>query len=190
MKKMYKLYFFNDFESVTDEILASFCSILPVERQERIKRYRRQIDKKLSAVSYIILLYALAKDYGIKYPDISIGTYGKPYLTDYPDIHFNISHCVKGCICAVSDVPIGVDIQEIRPYSSEITERVCSAEEMKIINNASDKACEFTRIWAMKESYVKMTGEGIYHSLKCIDTSLSKRFRLYAKNDCFISVCT
>lgn len=190
MKKMYKLYFFNDFESVTDEILASFCSILPVERQERIKRYRRQIDKKLSAVSYIILLYALAKDYSIKYPDISIGTHGKPYLTDYPDIHFNISHCVKGCVCAVSDVPIGVDIQEIRPYSSEIAERVCSAEEMKIINNASDKACEFTRIWTMKESYVKMTGEGIYHSLKCIDTSLSKRFRLYAKNDCFISVCT
>ena len=163
---MYKLYFFNDFESVTDEILASFCSILPTERQERIKRYRIQIDKKLSAVSYMILLYALAMDYGIKYPDISIGTYGKPYLTHYPNIHFNISHCIKGCVCAVSDAPIGVDIQEIRPYSTDIAERVCSVNELKRIEKANDKAIEFTRIWTMKESYVKMTGEGISDNIK------------------------
>lgn len=187
---MYKLYFFNDFESVTDEILASFCSILPTERQERIKRYRIQIDKKLSAVSYMILLYALAMDYGIKHPDVSIGTYGKPYLTHYPNIHFNISHCIKGCVCAVSDAPIGVDIQEVRPYLADIAERVCSVNELKRIEKANDKAIEFTRIWTMKESYVKMTGEGISNNIKSINISDYKgNIAIYETEKCVVSVC-
>lgn len=187
---MYKLYFFNDFDSVNDETLALFYRILPPERQTRINRYRRTIDKKLSAVSYIILLYALAKNYDIKNPEILITEHGKPCLTNYPDIYFNISHCEKGCICAVSDTSVGVDIQEIRPYFSEIAERVCSAEEMNVINSTHNKAREFTKIWTMKESYVKMTGKGISDDIKLINIfNHSQGIVLYEIDDCFISVC-
>ncbi len=184
------IYFFNDFDSVTDEMLALFCNVLPLERQERIRRYRRPIDKKLSAMSYIILLYALAKDYGIINPEISIGHHGKPYLADYPNIYFNISHCIKGCVCVVLDTRIGVDIQEVRPYSADVAERVCSIDELERIEKANDKALEFTRIWAMKESYVKMTGEGISDNLKSINVSDYKdNIIIYEKEDIVISVC-
>lgn len=38
--------------------------------------------------------------------------HGKPYLPDYSDVHFNISHSEKYVVCAVSDKPVGVDIQK------------------------------------------------------------------------------
>lgn len=39
---------------------------------------------------------------------ISYGCYGKPYLRDYPNAQFNISHSGQFVACAVSDRPIGV----------------------------------------------------------------------------------
>ena len=39
--------------------------------------------------------------------------YQKPYLKDYPDIHFNGSHSGEYLVCALSDVPVGIDIQKI-----------------------------------------------------------------------------
>ena len=37
------------------------------------------------------------------------GPYGKPYLTGYPEIHFNISHSGGWAVCALASMPCGVD---------------------------------------------------------------------------------
>lgn len=29
----------------------------------------------------------------------------KPVLRDYPDIHFNLSHCRRGIMCVIDDMP-------------------------------------------------------------------------------------
>ena len=41
-----------------------------------------------------------------------IGSHGKPYVIGYEQVHFNISHSDNICICAVDDMPIGIDIQK------------------------------------------------------------------------------
>ena len=40
------------------------------------------------------------------------GTHGKPALSDSFSPHFNISHSGKYAVCALSEVPCGIDIQE------------------------------------------------------------------------------
>lgn len=185
LKSVYKVYLFEDFDNITDNFLEKCIAVLPEERAEKAKHYRFDIDKKMSVISYLLLLYALRENYGINVPKMSYGRYGKPYLTDYPDIYFNISHCPKGCVCAVSDKEIGVDIQDIRPFSWDIAKRVCCENELKMLEHADDRAMVFTKIWSMKESYVKMTGKGIA-SISSVNTTVIRNGIMIFEKDIFV----
>ena len=186
---MYKLYAFFDLDYVDSNLLEYLIMLLPEERKNKVLRYRREIDRKLSAITYLLLVCVLYKEFHIVSPILAYTNNGKPYLPDYPNIHFNISHCPFGCICAVSDKPIGVDIQDVRPFSWDIAQRCCSTAELKQLEYSSDIAEHFTKIWARKESYLKMTGEGITQQLSAIDTT-SAYNAIYTTftNNCYIAV--
>jgi len=87
--------------------------------------------------------------------------YGKPYLSNYSNVHFNISHSGEYVICAVSNKPVGVDIQKIGQYNYDVAKRVCNETELKQIEDSLDKASEFTKLWTQKEAVLKMYGTGI-----------------------------
>lgn len=188
---MYKLYAFFGLEQIDRQTLEYLLHYLLPYRQEKALRYRQEIDRKTCVMAYLLLLHALHSNYGIHEPKFSFGSAGKPYLTDYPDIHFNISHCPKGCICGISSSPIGVDIQDMRPFSQEIAKHCCSEEELNLLVEATDPAMEFTRMWAMKESYLKMNGTGITQILPAIDTTkLTSKIPTYMSNGCYIAVAS
>ncbi len=162
---------------------------LPKERKDRALHYRREIDRKISVISYLLLDYALFKEYNIRNFRLAYTDTGKPCLPDHPDIHFNISHCEKGCVCGISDNPIGVDIQDIRPISRAVVERCCSTREQELIRQATDPASAFCRIWAMKEAYLKMIGTGIVQDLARTDTTkLSEKIEVQQINGCYIAI--
>lgn len=184
---MYKLYLFDDFDNITESFLERCIKVLPLERKQKALRYRFDIDRKMSVISYLLLLYALKENYGIADPRIAYGECRKPYLADYPKIYFNISHCPKGCVCAVSDKEIGVDIQDIRPFSWDIAKRVCCDNELKLLEQTDDKDLLFTKFWAMKESYVKMTGEGISNMIFTDTLNLTHHIEIIEKEDYVIA---
>lgn len=185
---MYKLYLFTDFKSVDESFLQKCMTILPAERKVKAFRYKFAIDRKMCIVSYFLLLYALRENYGIKNPKLSYSKNGKPYLIDYPAIHFNLSHCPKGCICAVSDREIGVDIQDVRPFSWDVAKRVCCENELKLLHSSNDRDKMFTQIWAMKESYLKMSGMGIAE-MKQIDVTVHEsEINFFWIHNCAVSV--
>lgn len=186
---MYKLYAFFDLEQLDSKTLEKCMLFLPEERKAKALRYRREIDRKLSVVSYLLLIYALYREFGVSAFSLAYTDKGKPYLPDHLDIHFNISHCPLGCVCAISDKSVGVDIQDIRPFSQDIANRCCSAEELLLLKQSADPAVYFTRMWAMKESYLKMTGEGIAQSLPTIDTTGAySAIHTTFTNNCYIAV--
>lgn len=166
---MYKIYGFFDLNVVSSDFLPCVVAFLPKERVNRINRYKNIEDKKLSAISYLLCIYALRDCFSLKNPIIETDEKGKPFLPDCPNIHFNISHCKAGCVCAVSDKAIGIDIQNYVEYSHEVAVKVCSRRELEHIDKSENKSVAFTKIWAMKESYLKMRGDGICVDLKGID---------------------
>lgn len=167
---MYKLYLFDEYEEVTEEFIVHALRLLPENRRTRALRYRRTIDRWNCVITYLMLQYGLRKCFDITSFELAFGKYGKPYLPEYPDVHFNISHCDAGCAVAVADCPVGVDIQDIRPFSWNVAKRVCCAQEFAELERCVNRERLFAEIWAMKESYGKMTGEGIYE-LERIDTT-------------------
>ena len=91
---------------------------------------------------------------------------GKPF---FPETHmpfFNLSHSGNFVGCAVHDQEIGLDIQEITEPRDSLIRRVCTQDELASLKSSQD----FCRIWTMKESAVKLTGEGITGNFRDILT--------------------
>jgi 4'-phosphopantetheinyl transferase len=117
--------------------------------------------------------------------------FGKPYLKNYPDIHYNISHTKGAIVCAVSDQPIGIDIERIKKLNKRIAERFFTKNEQNYIFSDKEKQNEkFIEIWTMKEAYVKWLGKGMEipfasYDVESIDNIVSFNF-----NDYIVSVCS
>ena len=100
------------------------------------------------ALAYRLLQTALAREYGL--PDVPVirrAEKGKPYFPDFPAVHFNLSHSHGAAVCALSDAPVGIDIEVLRPAPRRLSKGM-SGEE-------------FFRLWTAQEATVKYSGEGL-----------------------------
>lgn len=174
---MYKLYLFDQYEQLSEQFIVHALQFLPENRRIRALRYRRTIDRWNCVITYLMLQYGLRECFGITSFEIAFGEYGKPYLPEYPHLHFNISHCDIGCAVVVADCPVGVDIQDVRPFSWDVAKRVCCERELAELEKSTDRDKLFTDMWTMKESYGKMTGRGILYELQ---SDYHGKVRVYA----------
>ena len=122
-----------------------------------------------------VLNYALQKEFGenLSHFTIAKGMHGKPYFTD-SDILFNISHSGNYAAAAVSSIPIGVDVQIVRPVKDNIIAKLCRGKELEYIDKSGDdKSRAFIRLWTLKESYIKATGDGMTFPMDEINFDIS-----------------
>lgn len=151
--------------------------LLSEQRREQCLRFKHELGRKTCAAAYLLLCEGLQKEYGItEAPIFEYGEHGKPYIIGHPDIHFNMSHCKQAAICVISDKPVGVDVESIRPSKESLVSYVMNDHEQEMIKNAEDSDMEFTRLWTMKEALLKLSGEGIKNQLKDVldDTKVFK----------------
>jgi len=92
-----------------------------------------------------------AKFGGEPIPEIQKTPNGKPYFPDRPDVYFSLSHSRTHVLCALSDKPVGVDIESPRTISERAVIYFCSNEELALFDPLD--------LWVLKESYVKLFGE-------------------------------
>ncbi|MGN0437087.1 MAG: 4'-phosphopantetheinyl transferase family protein [Lachnospiraceae bacterium] len=78
-------------------------------------------------------------------------------------IHFNMSHSGDYVVVAVSDEPIGIDIEhKTRNYETVAKRCFHKAEYDSIMKlNEPDRSKRFLEIWTMKEAYIKWKGDGM-----------------------------
>ena len=100
---------------------------------------------------------------------MSKGEFGKPFFSQYPDIHFNISHSGDFAAVMVSRFECGVDIQKIKEVKQSVVRKICSYEELRFIENSADKDRAFITLWALKESFVKAVGKGLSFDLSKVN---------------------
>lgn len=179
MEKDYKLYVKDDLAAITSEELEAAIASLPDWRREKALRFKHEQGRKECTFAYLLLCQALQETYGItEHPSFLIGELGKPELvfnlnlnpndnlnpnlnSNLKPIHFNISHCKQAIACALSERPVGVDVESIGRYSESLARHVLSPEEFAFVSSAPDPQIPFTRLWTQKEAIVKLTGRGI-----------------------------
>lgn len=152
-----------DADTLTDEEINGLSS----ERREKAMRYAFSKDRNLSFAAGVALDSAL-KEYGLREKDVLIeyNAFKKPYLKDYPNIHFNLSHSGKKAICVISDREVGCDIEAIKEPYYDIVSRCFSDMEQKFLESTADKKEMFFRIWLAKESFLKAIGSGINDDMR------------------------
>ena len=183
---VYLYDFSNDTHSV-DELR----QLLGEQRYEYCRQMKSAKAGLSSAFAFLLLRYALKKHSGItEIPELVIGEHGKPYLKDYPEIFFNMSHSDTRVICAVSDSPVGVDIQDIRKITPSAAKKFLTDEELKSCDLSDISG--LCRIWCIKESYGKLTGKGFaegFGSFSAGSLISDGRARCIERDGFFISIC-
>lgn len=124
---------------------------------------------------YDLLSYALEKEYGIcELPKIEKGRYGKPYFPEYPQIHFNISHCDGMAACVTAEHEVGIDVEGRRRIRQALVNKVLTENERIELQKCGTDEFEmgFLRYWTLKESFIKAIGRGLSFPLKDIEFSI------------------
>ena len=141
--------------------------LLSYQRRELCLKFKHEQGRKTCAAAYLLLCEGLREEYGIsEKPVFEYGEHGKPSIVGHPEIFFNMSHCREAAICVLSNKPVGVDIESIRPYNESLARYTMSDEEMALIESAERRDVEFIRLWTLKEAVLKCSGEGIRNDMK------------------------
>lgn len=143
---------------------------------------------KENTTSKDLLKDVLKNELNITNYELTYNKYNKPYLKNR-NIHFNISHDKNTTVLVTSDKEIGVDI-EYYTYKESVMKKYYNEFEQQEIINSNNKEYEFTRIWVMKEAFVKMKGQGISYGLQNVDTTrLKKQIKLISNEKYIIAIC-
>lgn len=142
---------------------------LPEERQKKVLNARHR-QKRLQSLGAGLLLSKVLNRHCISSESLRIEPSGKPIVDG---ICFNLAHSGNYVICAVSERPVGCDIEQIKDAPKRVAERSFSADENKYLQQLDGEVYnrEFFRIWTKKESFLKMTGTGIRVPLDTLEVT-------------------
>lgn len=125
-------------------------SLLPPERRERLVRLPAE-KRRGPLCAWLLLRLALRESFGwTELPPVALTDRGKPFFSDYPQVHFNLSHTEGAVLAGLSDKPIGVDIERIRPVAPRL---------MAQVGASTDE--DFFAAWVRREARTKCSGRGI-----------------------------
>lgn len=152
--------FVADISNLPDPLSApELLDKLPKERQQRIHNMKQENSRKQSMGVGLLLQKVLAL-YHMQESQVFIGEHGKPMIDG---LEFSLSHSGNFAVCVISERPVGCDVERLREAPKGVASRYYSNREQTYLSGFDgeeyDKA--FFRLWTMKESYVKMTGEGL-----------------------------
>ena len=165
------VFYCDGISSMTDERFKFFFERMPTARQKKAMRYVKKEDRQLCVIAFALLDYALKlKGYEIGEYEFVESETGKPYLENLP-LEFNLSHTSNAVACAVSRTQIGVDVQKKVSEYKSVMRRVYCGNEINLVSNSQNPIDDFTRIWTLKESYVKCIGTGISDNISAYDFS-------------------
>ena len=207
----------TDIASLDEGELEALRSLLPPARMGKVGALRFEQDRRASTVAWSLLRCTLERRFGIDVNliELEYGRYGKPHLRSCPGVHFNLSHTRTAVMCAVSDGPVGCDVQrrcELPARDALFERRILHHGEQALIGDSrgDDRRRLLTLFWTLKEAYTKQRGTGLvaniagydFSSLVAayLDTDARKDvpwharmfgldFALYERGDCALCAC-
>ena len=174
--------YYTDFSGLNAEkLISAYTDKVDKERLSKLTRTLALEAKVRSLLAGYLLQVALREHLNFKNKVIPLhytyGESGKPYLTEYPDVYFGLSHSGNVVVCAIAGQEVGVDIQKHVKAKENLAQRFFTKEEnallekIKAKQGAESKEYEegFFRLWSIKESYIKYTGKGMKQGLNTFD---------------------
>jgi 4'-phosphopantetheinyl transferase len=186
-----KLFCVN-IKDIHKDVIEHGYNILNKDEILAVNKFRFEKGRAVKTVSTLIAKYVIKQEFDLDKYILKKNRYGKPYLEDYTDKYFNISHSGDWIICGVSDYELGVDVEEKKEFRDilEIAKRFFSIDESNYlleINNNDEQLTAFYDIWTKKESFIKAVGQGISLNLGSfsVPINLKENKRIKYDNLCW-----
>ncbi len=170
-------------EDLREEEEEALMAGLPWEEQSRINSLQNQKRKAESLYACSLLSRLLQREFGMeKLPEITRSEMGKPYFPHHPGIHISLSHTEGAAVAAAAHVPIGIDVEKLRPVGSHVRELF-----------GRDRSEEsFWQEWTAAESRLKLRGRGIgavRREIPPMEGEKTHRLALFPGYTAVISLC-
>lgn len=140
-------------------------SLSPEERQ-RAERLRLPLVRRRFVAARVALRRVLSSYTGLEPGALRFdyGPTGKPSLAGFDWPQFNLSHCDDLALLAVSALPVGVDVERVRPLDAlpQMMQIACSPAERQALRALpeSRRLRAFFYTWTRKEALMKAHGAG------------------------------
>jgi 4'-phosphopantetheinyl transferase len=160
------------------EDVSAHIEILDHAELQRLYRFHFAPDRERYAVAHANLRRILGGYLNQPAKNISFHTnrFGKPELAgEASSLNFSLSHTQSIAVLAVAHgLPVGVDVEEVRPIEPEVAARYFSASELSDLSALQGDAwlSGFYRCWTRKEAILKAEGVGLQRALDTFDVSL------------------
>ncbi|MCP4156645.1 MAG: 4'-phosphopantetheinyl transferase superfamily protein [bacterium] len=155
--------------TMDDTLFSRLLDFVAPEKQDRIRRFVRESDRLRGLFSDLLIRAIIMEKLHLRNEQISFGTneYGKPFLIDRKDFHFNISHSGIWVVAAMDTQPVGVDVEKVSDFDMDITGSFLSEDEHHDLmgQGEGDQLSYFFTLWSLKESYIKIIGKGLSQPL-------------------------
>lgn len=177
-----KVYIFNTCEISNIFDFSKFYEFVDEEKKKKVMKLMRNEDKMRALIGDTLARVLICRTLECKNKDVKYkyNEYGKPYLEN--NIEFNISHSGNYVVVAIDDLPLGIDIEEMKKIEFEgIAKGYYDESEYKwIINHNKEEQMKcFYILWTLKESYVKYVGKGLIIGFN------SFKFKIDEENELF-----
>ena len=145
-----------------------FYRYLSPESRERLERIKASRARALSLSAELLARVLICDELGVKNTSLEFARTdkGKPYLLNYPQLHFSLSHTEGMVVAAISDKSVGIDIEHRdRAINENVLRRICSEQEASEICKGHSPI----EIWTRKEALIKHEG-GLFQPIPTLDT--------------------
>ena len=136
---------------------------VPIKDEKRAEYIEKATDPRTRAerrAAWQLLAIALKASRGIDLSEIEIIREECGRWTS-PSVFFSLSHTQGAVAVALADLPVGIDIEEIKERDITALSRraltECEREELEALP-AEDRLTRFYEIWCKKEAYFKTLG--------------------------------
>lgn len=198
-----------DIAECKNELYEKAIHIVSEERRKKSECYRYVDDSKRCICAGLLLQYGLYHKVGqLSEIEITYNEFGKPFIKNRKEFKYNITHSGKWVAIVYGTTEVGIDVEKIQEGREELVDFCFSEEERFTIYNHIEKEeriKQFTKLWTMKESYIKFLGTGLSTGLKSFsvdateglitsnDGELKKDLRIRSyqfATDYYLSVCS
>ncbi len=162
-------------------VLAAARALLARDELARADRFVVEPPRIQFTLCRAALRTLLAQRLGCSAQEVRFGTssLGKPFVLaedSTQPFYFNVSHSGEFGLIALSDEPVGVDVEKLQPRinAKSLVSQVVSTEELRKWAQlaAAEHATQIIRLWVCKEAMLKAMGLGIAECLKQISFQL------------------
>ena len=155
---------FDNMTQVTEAEVRQMLPLVDEQRRNEALRYKHLFGQFACLKSWL-MLKELFMPLGIKDLKMDYNEHGKPFLSHYPNVFFNLSHCKNGIAVAVDFSPVGIDIESFRKSNLSLINKTMNPTEAEWIRASSEPVEAFTQYWTKKEAVVKLRGTGLVDDL-------------------------